>query len=235
MKRSSLIIAIIFLITAGSLQRIEAQEKTKEDKEKELRMQEAIEQQKKAMHDQQKKALVELQKAQSDIEKSLQEEQIEIEKNIKENNPERGNDREIKIITERRNRGLPDEPFIYSSPEFDFFNHSFDNSERTSWEFSKSVREASFSRDYTFDVEPTVTTVVLAVNGDCKSGEIRIKIMMPDGKTYSDIVLDEFGDLNWRKSFSISDSENKDKAGAWKFTISSSKASGYFRISLQTY
>ncbi|MDQ1296376.1 MAG: hypothetical protein QG611_354, partial [Bacteroidota bacterium] len=113
MKRSSLILSIIFLITVGSLQRIEAQGKTKEDKEKELRMQEAIEQQKKVMHDQQKKALVELKKAQSDIEKNLQEEQIEIEKNINENNPDRG-DREIKVITERVNRVLPDEPFIYS-------------------------------------------------------------------------------------------------------------------------
>ncbi|MDQ1332170.1 MAG: hypothetical protein QG576_204 [Bacteroidota bacterium] len=234
MKRSSLILSIIFLITVGSLQRIEAQGKTKEDKEKELRMQEAIEQQKKVMHDQQKKALVELKKAQSDIEKNLQEEQIEIERNIKENNPDRG-DREIKVMTERVNRILPDEPFIYSEPDFDFYNHSFDNSERTSWEFSKSVRETSFSRDYTFDVEPTVNTVALAVNGDCKSGEIRIKILMPNGKIYSDIVLDEFGNLNWRKSFNISDTENKDKAGPWKFEINSAKASGYFKISLQTY
>ncbi len=75
----------------------------------------------------------------------------------------------------------------------------------------------------------------MSVNGDCKSGEIRIKIVMPGGKTYSDIIIDESGNLNWRKSFTISDTENKDKSGAWKFEISSSKATGYFKISLQTY
>ena len=80
-----------------------------------------------------------------------------------------------------------------------------------------------------------MNTVVMAVNGDCKAGEIRIKIVMPNGKTYSDIVIDESGNLNLRKSFTISETENKDKAGAWKFEINSSKATGYFKISLQTY
>jgi hypothetical protein len=75
----------------------------------------------------------------------------------------------------------------------------------------------------------------MSVNGDCKTGEIRIKIVMPNGKTYSDIVIDEFGNLNWRKSFNISDTENADKAGAWKFEIKSIKATGFFKISLQSY
>ena len=72
-------------------------------------------------------------------------------------------------------------------------------------------------------------TVVMSVNGDCKAGEIRIKIIMPNGKVYSDIVIDEFGNLNWRKSFTISEEENKDKAGAWKFQINASKATGFFQ------
>ncbi|HEX7494502.1 MAG TPA: hypothetical protein VF346_09785, partial [Bacteroidales bacterium] len=70
---------------------------------------------------------------------------------------------------------------------------------------------------------------------DCKSGEIRIKIVMPNGKNYSDILIDESGNLNWRKSFTISETENQDKKGDWKFQISSTKATGYFRISLQSF
>jgi hypothetical protein len=58
---------------------------------------------------------------------------------------------------------------------------------------------------------------------------------MPGGKVYSDIVIDESGNLNYRKSFSISETENKDKAGEWKFRIEAEKATGFFRISLQTY
>ena len=85
------------------------------------------------------------------------------------------------------------------------------DAERTTWDFSKSVKENSFKRDYTFDVEKTVKNVVMSVMGDCKAGEIRIKIIMPNGKNYSDIVIDEFGNLNWRKSFTISETENRIK------------------------
>ncbi len=127
------------------------------------------------------------------------------------------------------------EPFIFT-PGVEFYGRHFgEDTERTTWEFSKYIKESSLSRSYTIDVEPTVNSVVMAVIGDCKVGEIRIKILMPNNKVYSDVLIDESGNLNWRKSFTISDTENKDKAGAWKFEIDASKASGYFKISLQTY
>lgn len=235
MKRNTLILAVIFLITMSfSFQNVIGQEKTKEEKEKELQMQEAI--------DAQKKAMVEQEKAQQEVSKALDKQKVVIEKAMKDAGvkiDEAGinTDRMMRVYENSRgdrsffNNG---EPFVVS-PGIEFYGHSFGDSERTSWDFSKSIKEASFSRDYTFDVESTVNTVVLSVNGDCKSGEIRIKIVMPNGKTYSDILIDESGNLNWRKSFTISDTENKDKSGAWKFEIGSSKATGYFKISLQTY
>ena len=233
MKKRTFIAAVIFLFALGSsFQRIEAQEKTKAEKEKELQMQEAIDEQKKAMIEQEKE-LKELQEEnqnkQVEMEKAMQEARTKIEEARKNGT--------FRIYTDRGNRSFNfTEPFVYEAPNVDMFLHSFsEDSERTTWDFSKSVKETTFSRDYTFDVEPTVNTVVMAVNGDCKSGNIRIRIVMPNGKTYSDIVIDEFGNLNWRKSFSISETENKDKAGAWKFEISSEKATGFFKISLQTY
>ncbi len=75
----------------------------------------------------------------------------------------------------------------------------------------------------------------MSITGECKTGDIRIKILMPGGKTYSDILIDESGNLNWRKSFNISEDENKDKSGEWKYEISASGATGFFKISLQTF
>ena len=75
----------------------------------------------------------------------------------------------------------------------------------------------------------------MSITGDCKGGKIRVKITMPDGEMYSDIVIDEFGSLNWRKSFTISETENQDKTGEWEFEIFSTEATGYFKISLKTY
>jgi type II secretory pathway pseudopilin PulG len=231
MKRNTLILTIILLISmVFSLQSLSAQDKSKEDKEKELRMQETI--------DAQKRAFVEQQKAQKDMQKSV-EDQKKVLQEALENAKVKVDDADKVIRIYENERGdrqiYRGEPFVIT-PGMDFNWHSFNgDTERTTWDFSKSVKETSFSRDYTFDVESTANTVVMSVNGDCKSGEIRIKIIMPNGKTYSNILIDEFGNLNWRKTFTISDTENKDKAGAWKFDISASKATGYFKISLQTY
>jgi hypothetical protein len=229
MKRSSLISGIVFLFAVCfGFQAINAQEKSKEEKEKEL--QELIIEQKKAMKDQQK--------AQEEMQKVLEESKVEMDQAMKDANVGEKLNRTFRVYSDaygNRNRNFfNQEPFVFT-PGVEF-GHGFPgDSEGTTWDFTKSLRETSFSRDYTFDVETTVNTVVMSVNGDCKSGEIRIKIVMPNGKTYSDIVIDEFGNLNWRKSFTISETENKDKSGEWKFDIRSSKATGYFKISLQTY
>ena len=130
-----------------------------------------------------------------------------------------------------------DEPYILSDRDIQgFFRHAMGGgSERTIMGFFKNSKRQHILEDYTFDVEKTSKSVVMSVMGDCKSGEIRIKIIMPNGKNYSDILIDESGNLNWRKSFLISDTENQDKTGNWKFQISSTKATGFFKVSLQAY
>ena len=239
MKKIRFILSVMFLISLGVFsQQAVAQEKSREEREREQRIQEEIEAQKKAFAEQ-KKAQEELKKALDISSEAVDEAMKEAQKKILETDKYRDIIRTYRSTGENpryRVEAFGGEPFIFA-PGMDGMNwvmHSGDN-ERTTWDFSKSVKENSFSRDYTFDVEPSVKTVVMSVNGDCKAGEIRIKIVMPNGKVYSDITIDEFGNLNWRKSFSISEEENKDKAGAWKFQINASKATGYFKISLQTF
>lgn len=103
---------------------------------------------------------------------------------------------------------------------------------RTTWDFSKSVTESTFSKEYGIDVEKGSRDVSLTISGTCKSGEIRISILMPGGKPYSEAVIDEFGNLNWRKSFQIAE-DNTDKIGEWKFKVSSKNATGNFNIALR--
>jgi hypothetical protein len=235
MKKYSLFLIVIFLIsTVSSFQQLSAQEKTKEEQEKDAQMQHSIEKQKKAMADQKK--------AMSEADQSLKENQVELDYSVNKAGEILDNaDKErtkIFMSMPRGNRSWNiDVPYTLENPDMqEFFGHSFGgDAERTTWDFSKSVKDNTFSGDYTFDVEKTAKTVVMAVMGDCKSGDIRIKIVMPNGKNYSDILIDESGNLNWRKSFTISESENQDKTGSWKFQISSTKATGFFKVSLQTY
>ena len=236
MKKYSLFLIIIFLVTLGSsFQQVSAQEKTKTEQEKEQKIQQEIEQQKKSMAEQKK--------AQTEAEAELED-----QKSVKMNNPMnryriqvessgKGGDTVLRYMPRRERSFTFDEPFDFTAPDIQAFyrHYTGGDTERTTWDFSKTVKENTFSTDYTFDVEKTVNTVVMSVMGDCKAGEIRIKIVMPNGKNYSDILIDESGNLNWRKSFTISGTENQDKTGEWKFQISSTKATGFFKISLQSY
>jgi hypothetical protein len=229
MKNRILITIAILVAVCFSFQQLNGQEKSQDQKEKEAKLQQAIDLQKKQMEEQKK-----LQDLQSvEINKAMQDASDEMNKNAGA------------VIYNKRTRpnmigrDFGDQSF-YIAPDIefargDFFGHGGGDGERTTWDFSRYVKEASFSKQYSFDVEKSVGTVVMTVMGDCKEGEIRVKIVMPGGKTYSDIVIDESGNLNWRKSFTISEDENKDKAGEWIFKIDAAKATGSFKISLQTY
>lgn len=235
MKKFSLLLIVIFLVSIGSsFQQAAAQDKTKEEQDKDAKIQQSI--------DQQKKEMTEKKKTQTDGEQNLEKQQAEIDKktfdvqvDVENANKDR---QKIFMTMPRGNRSFNfEEPFDFSSRSMEqFYGHSMgDDSERTTWDFSKSVKDNTFSGDYTFEVEKTAKSVVMSVMGDCKSGDIRIKIVMPNGKNYSDILIDESGNLNWRKSFMISETENQDRTGNWKFQISSTKATGFFKVSLQTY
>ena len=233
MKKHILFLIAILLITIGSsFQQATAQDKTKADQEKEAKIQQSIEQQKKAMAEQKK----------AQAEQNLDKQKSEIDYSVKEANDSLVNaDNErtkIFMTLPRGNRSFNfDEPFGFPGQDMGgWYGHGMGgDAERTTWDFSKTVKESSFSRDYIFDVEKTTKSVVMSVMGDCKSGEIRIKIVMPNGKNYSDILIDESGNLNWRKSFTITETDNQDKTGDWKFQISSTRATGFFKISLQSF
>lgn len=235
MKRIRLILIAVILVTAGSYSNIAFAQESRDDKEREKEIQRAIIEQKKALEEQKQ--------AQKDMSQSMKElEQLkEFEMDFDLEVDDDGN--QVRVFR-RGNRSfnmpgnynlhIPDVPDAPGAPRVHMFSYGGDV-ERTSWDFTKSLKENSFKKEYSFDVEKTVKSVVMSVSGDCKDGEIRIKILTPQGKTYSDVVIDEFGNLNVRKSFMISETENQDKTGEWKFQINSDKATGYFKISFQTY
>jgi hypothetical protein len=237
MKKSILIFSTVTFITAlSSVSTLTAQEDKKDDKEREYAIQKAIDEEKKAMVIQKKAqldALEKLQKAQEELDQNMKDIDVEVQVDDPDDSVVVKAPR-FKWISRSHSFGQTMSPM---SPELNAFEfHGFmDDNESTSWEFSKHIKEKSLKSEYAFEVEKSSNSVVMSVNGDCKAGEIRIKIVMPSGKTYSDVVIDEFGNLNWRKSFAISETENQDKAGSWKFIITSNKATGYFKISLQAY
>lgn len=233
MKKVNLSIVVMFILTFWSLpQLLQAQYGKRNESEREIEILKDINSQKKSMYEELRKL--------EDMNRILKDRQIEIE-NILDNIDEQGLDsivkRSKKIIIEKGDFPFDDRNKYMRRPGSDqwFFSFGDSDGEKTSWNFSKSVKESSFSKEYEMNVEGSVKKVSMSVMGDCKSGVIKIGIFMPGGRKYSDIILDESGNLNWRKSFDISEGDNKDKTGDWKFKIDASKATGYFRISLETF
>jgi DNA/RNA endonuclease YhcR with UshA esterase domain len=233
MKKIKGLLFVIMIITAATsfnvlkAQETPKQENQKPDKEREEELQQAINEQKKAMSEQ-KRARA---RASQEINESMK----ELEK-MKGMNFKFEFSDDSTHWEGPRSRSIGRTYTMRSFPDPVFFGHVFEgDGESTTWEFTKSVKDNSIKKDYAFDVEKTAKSVVLSVNGDCRAGEIRIKILTPAGKNYSDTVIDEAGNINIRKSFNITETENQDKTGEWKIQVSSEKATGFFKISFQVY
>jgi flagellar biosynthesis GTPase FlhF len=103
----------------------------------------------------------------------------------------------------------------------------------SSWNYSRQVMEATFTNELTMSAED-MDNVSLSVSGDCAEGSMVVTIIMPDGKQLSEVVLDENGSLNWRKSFEA-DEDNGWKNGKWTFKVKAKEATGNLRISMNSY
>ena len=98
---------------------------------------------------------------------------------------------------------------------------------------SKNINRNTSSEEYSFNVSKTAKTVIMSVSGNCRGGEMRIKIFLPNGQVYSESMIDASGNMNWRRTITISETENQDKTGSWKCQVSTSNATGNYRISVQ--
>jgi len=123
--------------------------------------------------------------------------------------------------------GLPDPGDVYV-----FSGSGHASKPGSSWNYSRQVMEATFTNELTLSAG-NESNVNLSVSGDCAEGSIAVTIIMPDGKQLSEVVLDENGSLNWRKSFEAGEN-NGWKNGKWIFRVKAKDATGNLRISLNS-
>ncbi|NLE35344.1 MAG: cell envelope integrity protein TolA [Bacteroidales bacterium] len=152
-------------------------------------------------------------------------------------------DREVRDLT--RNMpvvvvpDLPDVPDIrtYRSGSgnniYIYGSSAFAGKPGSSWNYSRQVMEATFTNELTMSADEG-ENVNLTVSGDCAEGSIAVAIIMPDGKQLSEVILDENGSLNWRKSYEAGEG-NGWKNGKWTFRIKAKNATGNLRISMNSY
>jgi hypothetical protein len=129
---------------------------------------------------------------------------------------------------------IPDDKTLkYTLPNFDnvyIYDIARGGKPGSSWDYSRQVMEATFTNEFTMTAG-SENNVNLSVSGTCAEGSISVVIIMPDGKQLSEVLLDENGSLNWRKSFEKGE-DNGWKNGKWVFRIKAKDATGNFRISM---
>jgi len=133
---------------------------------------------------------------------------------------------------------MEDFPDVETFGDFRRFGpyHGFvfsDSKSGSSWDYSRRLNEETYTNSYTVTADQAAKKINISVSGNCTKGSINITVSSPDGKKLSDIVIDENGNMNWRKSFK--EDENKWTKGSWEFKVTTKNATGNFNISLDSF
>ncbi len=254
MKRTGNFITVaimaLMLSSAGAYGQ-DASQKAADEKKKQEELQKQAELQKKAEYQKQKALDEEMKLKQAEIEakrKEIQEKMADIDADNEKNKKEfEWNYKEFDDLNRQARDIYRQMPVVVMPDVPDLSGFSYDNLNNiylysgyghkskpgSAWNYSRQVMEATFSNELTMSAED-MENVSLSVSGDCAEGSMVVTIVMPDGKQLSEVILDENGSLNWRKSFEAGES-NGWKNGKWTFRIKAKEATGNLRISMNSY
>ncbi|KPL16198.1 MAG: hypothetical protein AMS26_05425 [Bacteroides sp. SM23_62] len=99
---------------------------------------------------------------------------------------------------------------------------------------SKRYNGQSIDKQGTFEVDDNIKKLKLSIDGEVNSGSITVSLILPDGKPYKSLTMDDTADIHWSESLSIKDGEKK-YYGTWRYRITTKVADGSYHLSINTY
>jgi hypothetical protein len=99
---------------------------------------------------------------------------------------------------------------------------------------SKHYNGQSIDKQGTFDIESSTTKLKLSIEGQVESGSITVSLVLPDGKPYKSLTIDDSADIHWSESLNIKEGEKK-YYGSWKYRITTKVADGSYHLSINSY
>jgi len=106
--------------------------------------------------------------------------------------------------------------------------------ENSSLSISKNLEEVTFATDFKYDVKQGASRISFSVNGTMKSGELQIVLMKPDKTPFQEMKISPLADVNWNQQFKWEEDESDEYLGTWLISISATKASGTYRIQVNS-
>jgi len=105
---------------------------------------------------------------------------------------------------------------------------------RSSMNLSKSFKGESVSSEAEFEVPQDAKGINLNLGGSCKSGEITIKIYLPNGEPYKTQKVSSAADINWSTSLPLNEENSKKFKGNWKLKIEANNCEGRYNLNIGT-
>lgn len=246
MVQSIAFVLVLLMISASVIAQEATPSEADKQKQEELAKLKEAEAQKKKQEDLMKVRELELQKKMQEAEQEMarHERGPEYEKAlhdydaIRKRAEEMSKDYQMDVMKDMPLKVLPeDNVYMYALPHLeDFYLYNdMDHPGKpgSSWNYTRQVLEATFTNEFTMDAGSDDGNVNLSVSGNCAEGSISVTIILPNGKQLSEVLIDENGSLNWRKSLEGDDANNW-KNGKWIFKIKAKAATGNFRISMNS-
>jgi hypothetical protein len=108
------------------------------------------------------------------------------------------------------------------------------NRENNSLNISKTLEEVTLSTDFYYDTKTGTSNISFFVNGTLKGGELKITLKKPDKTAFQEINISPLADVNWNQSFNWEEDENDAYLGKWIISIAATKASGTYRVQVNS-
>lgn len=177
-------------------------------------------------------------------EKAAQEAELKAKKEMLEQQHEEMKQREVEfheqqVIHEERareaERASTRARVIYSDDgDYSYFVGSYEERNQSQITLRNSFKGGSDSSRGNFEVDETTRNFRLMIRGKVKSGEIRIKLLYPDGKIFKEQTINSSAEVTLTQSITIKEGSSSKYYGSWTYEIKAEKAEGEYTLSIST-
>ena len=125
---------------------------------------------------------------------------------------------------------------VYSTPgDSDyFFISSGDEGNQSQLTLRNSFKGTSDSSSGKFEVDESTRHFRLMIRGKVNSGEIRIKLLYPNGKIFKEQTINASAEVTMTQSIVIKESSSSKYYGSWTYEVKADKAQGDYTLSIST-
>ena len=115
-----------------------------------------------------------------------------------------------------------------------YFISSFDEGNQSQLTLRNSFKGTSDSSSGKFEVDESTRNFRLMIRGKVNSGEIKIKLMYPDGKVFKEQTINSSAEVTLTQSITIKEASSKKYFGSWTYEVKSDEAMGEYTLSIST-